>query len=114
MTSAASAAAAVLCLALAACDRPLEAVPLPVRGEAVAEDFGHFVEPGFPFITTTLDAREMAATVSTNNVAVRCIALILGDSTYACFDPDLLRMSLGWQGDFVSMSTMAQVSYRRE
>lgn len=70
-----------------------------------------FVEPGFPLITTTVDARELAAFMPEDNVAVRGIALPLGNDAYASFDPDLLRMSAGWTGDFVSMTTMAQVSY---
>jgi mono/diheme cytochrome c family protein len=40
------------------------------------------------------------------------VVLLLGDSTYAAFDPDLLRMAVGWRGEFLSMTTMAQVSYQ--
>lgn len=108
-------AGAVLLLTLTAGGRPLEAVLSTGSAstrQTSADDFAPFVEPGFPFITTTLDARVSAAAVSTNNVTVRCVALVLGDSTYACFDPDLLRMSLGWEGSFVSMNTMAQISYQ--
>ena len=70
-----------------------------------------FVESGFPFITTTVDASGRAPFMPERNLAVRGIALQLGNGAYASFDPDLLRMSAGWTGDFVSMSTMAQVSY---
>ena len=70
-----------------------------------------FVESDFPFITTTVDAEGLAPFMPERNVAVRGIALQLGNGAYASFDPDLLRMSAGWKGDFVSMSTMAQVSY---
>ncbi len=104
------AAAAVLALTLVSAERPLDGATA-ARARSHTDDFGPFVEPGFPFITTTIDARTMAASVSTNNVTVRCVALVLGDETYACFDPDLLRMSLGWSGNFVSMNTMAQISY---
>ena len=70
-----------------------------------------FVEPEFPFITTTVDAQGTAPFMPEDNVAVRGLALQLGNGAYASFDPDLLRMSVGWTGDFLSMSTMAQVSY---
>lgn len=70
-----------------------------------------FVEPEFPFLTTTVDAGGLASFLPERNRAVRGIAMPLGDSVYASFDPDLLRMSAGWTGAFVSMTTMAQVSY---
>lgn len=73
--------------------------------------FADFVEPGFPFIGSTVDARELGPGFSARNVTPRGVVLMLGDSTYATFDPDLLRMSVGWQGDFMSLTTMAQISY---
>lgn len=81
--------------------------------EWAAGGLAPFVEPDFPFITTTVDAGGLAPYVPERNVAVRGLALPLGHGAYASFDPDLLRMSAGWTGDFVSMSTMAQVSYDR-
>lgn len=79
--------------------------------EWAAGELAPFVEPDFPFITTTVDARGTAPFMPENNVAVRGLALRLGNGAYASFDPDLLRMSAGWTGEFVSLSTMAQVSY---
>lgn len=73
--------------------------------------FADFVEPDFPFIITTVDARHLAPAFPRENLAVRGIAIQLGNDAYTCFDPDLLRMSLGWHGAFVEMGTMAQVSY---
>lgn len=81
--------------------------------EWAAAGLGDFVEPGFPFITTTVDARGLAPFMPDSNVAVRGIALSLGNGAYAAFDPDLLRMTAGWTGDFLSMMTMAQVSYHQ-
>jgi type 1 glutamine amidotransferase/cytochrome c2/glucose/arabinose dehydrogenase len=81
--------------------------------EWAAGDLDTFVEPGFPFITTTVDAGGLAPFMPKRNVAVRGLALQLGNGAYASFDPDLLRMSAGWTGAFVSMSTMAQVSYEQ-
>lgn len=79
--------------------------------EWAAGGLAPFTEPDFPFISTTVDAQGLAPFMPDSNVAVRGIALQLGNDAYASFDPDLLRMSAGWTGDFVSMTTMAQVSY---
>lgn len=79
--------------------------------EWAAGELSGFVESDFPFIRTTVDAEGLAPFMPESNVAVRGVALRLGNGAYASFDPDLLRMSAGWTGDFVSMSTMAQVSY---
>jgi len=71
-----------------------------------------FVEPGFPFISTSLDARKLGAHFPDDNISARSLALQLGDSTYACFDTDLLRWSVGWTGKFLPMVLMAQISYK--
>jgi mono/diheme cytochrome c family protein len=70
-----------------------------------------FVEPGFPFFVTTLDAGGLGAAFPQRNLAVRCVVLMLGNDSYACFDTDLLRLSIAWRGRFMSLTTMAQVSY---
>ena len=70
--------------------------------------FAPFVEPGFPFIGTTVDARGLGAE---SNVATRGVVLFLGDDVFAAFDPDLLRMAIGWRGEFLELTTMAQISY---
>lgn len=77
-----------------------------------ADSLAPFVEPDFPFITTSVDARELGPGFPKNNVATRCLAIQLGNDSYACFDTDMLRWSVAWTGDFLSMVTMAQVSYR--
>ncbi|MEX2367859.1 MAG: DUF6797 domain-containing protein [Balneolaceae bacterium] len=71
-----------------------------------------FVEPDFPFITTSVDARDLGAAFPDDNITPRCLALQLGNDAYACFDTDLLRWSVGWTGEFLPMVTMAQISYR--
>ena len=87
----------------------LQAQRAPDSQFSIAE----FVEPDFPFITTTLDAGSLGNPFPERNVAVRCLVLMLGDETYACFDTDLLRISAIWHGEFMSMLTMAQVSYQK-
>ncbi|MCE6989640.1 DUF6797 domain-containing protein [Dyadobacter sp. CY323] len=71
-----------------------------------------FVEPGFPYISTSVDARKIGAGFPTDNQAARTFALQLGDSAYACFDTDQLRWSVAWTGKFLPMVLMAQISYK--
>ncbi|WP_163381548.1 DUF6797 domain-containing protein [Cyclobacterium sp. SYSU L10401] len=75
------------------------------------EEFAGFVEAGFPFITTSVDARELGEGFPENNISARVLALQLGNEAYACFDTDMLRWTVAWTGDFMPMVTMAQVSY---
>lgn len=75
-------------------------------------EFAPFVEREFPFITTSLMVSYNDELIPENNVVVRCIALLLGEESYACFDTDMLRWAAAWTGDFVPLETMGQVSYR--
>ncbi|NHE56273.1 c-type cytochrome [Cyclobacterium sp. GBPx2] len=75
------------------------------------EEFAGFVEPGFPFIATSMDARALGEGFPENNISARVLALQLGNEAYACFDTDMLRWTVAWTGDFMPMVTMAQVSY---
>jgi mono/diheme cytochrome c family protein len=96
-------------LLLPACGEEPEPISEVNYGEV---EFDPFVEREFPFITTSLlvsyDDGEL---IPENNVVVRCLALILGEESYACFDTDMLRWATAWTGDFVPMETMGQVSY---
>ena len=87
---------------------------VPVLWAQEASDtsmFADFVEPDFPFITTTIDAGDLAPLLPERNIAIRCVVVQLAHDAYTCFDPDLLRMAVGWTGDFLSLLTMAPVSY---
>lgn len=70
-----------------------------------------FVEPTFPFFSSVLDARDLGNGFPTNNLTPRGIILNLGHDCWACFDPDLLRVSAIWSGSSVSPVSMAQISY---
>lgn len=76
------------------------------------EHIAPFVEPDFPFITTSVDARELGPAFPDDNITPRCLALRLGEEAFACFDTDMLRWSAAWTGEFLPMVTMAQISYR--
>jgi glucose/arabinose dehydrogenase/cytochrome c2 len=75
-------------------------------------ELNQFVEPGFPFISTSIDARKLGNGFPKDNMAGRTLALQLGDSAYACFDTDLLRWSVAWTGKFLPMVLLAQISYK--
>lgn len=79
--------------------------------ELNAEELAPFVEPDFPFITTSVDARELGESFPEDNVTPRCLAIRLGTEAYSCFDTDMLRWSAAWTGDFIAMVNMAQISY---
>lgn len=61
--------------------------------------YGDWVEADFPFFSTVLDARDLGEGWPKNNLTPRGIVLNLGGNTWACFDTDLLRLALIWQGE---------------
>lgn len=74
-------------------------------------DIGEFVEPNFPFVSTSIDARKLGGGFPVDNQAARTLAIRLGDSAYVCFDTDLLRWSVAWTREFMPLGLMHQVSY---
>src|SRR5439155_16492657 len=82
-------------------------VPKVMSGTPLAE----WVEPDFPFFSSVLDARKAGATFPTNNLTPRGIILNLGQDCWACFDPDLLRVSAVWRGHGVTPKALAPGSY---
>ncbi|GAA4433337.1 hypothetical protein GCM10023091_06740 [Ravibacter arvi] len=73
---------------------------------------GSFVEKDFPYISTSMDASKLGASFPKDNISARTLALKLGDSSYVCFDTDLLRWTVAWTGEFLPMYLMPQVSYK--
>jgi cytochrome c2 len=109
---AAAAFVSVLCLMVAGCsEEPADERPVITEVNYDEVEFAPFVEREFPFITTSLLVTQNEELIPENNVVVRCIALILGEESYACFDTDMLRWAVAWTGEFVPMETMGQVSY---
>ena len=70
-----------------------------------------WVEPNFPFFSSVLDARKAGVGLPNNNLTPRGIVLNLGHDCWACFDPDLLRVSAVWRGKGVSPTALAPGSY---
>ena len=75
--------------------------------------YANWVEPDFPFFSSTLDARidRYPRPLLTNNVTPRGIILNLGNDCWACFDVDLLRMAAVWKGKGITEDGLAQKSY---
>src|SRR5690606_22073171 len=74
-------------------------------------EFAHFVEPDFPYITTSMDGRSLGEGLPKDNISARVLAVKLGENAAMAFDTDMLRWSAAWTGDFMPMVTMAQISY---
>jgi len=83
---------------------------------ALPSDFAEFVEPEFPYFSTTFDARHLGKEWPADNLTPRGIMLDLGQGVHACFDTDLLRFALVWKenkdGEWLTMNSMSAGSYR--
>ena len=76
-----------------------------------AAAFAPWVEPDFPFFSSVLDARKASAGLPADNLAPRGLILNLGHDCWACFDPDLLRVTAVWRGKGVAPKALAPGSY---
>jgi hypothetical protein len=81
--------------------------------DSPTKPWADFVEPGFPFFNSTVDARNAGPGFPADNVTPRGVVLQLGKSEWACFDTDLMRVSAAWTGGAVTPESMAQSSYQR-
>ena len=70
--------------------------PFPVLKEE--RPWANWIERDFPFFSSIVDAREAGSAFPKNNLTPRGLVLNLGHATWACFDPDLLRVSATAQG----------------
>ncbi|MEM6646678.1 MAG: DUF6797 domain-containing protein [Bacteroidota bacterium] len=74
--------------------------------------FADFVEPDFPFFTTTVILDTLGTDFAPRNRVARGLVLPAGDETYWLFDTDLLRMAAAWTGDStLALLAMPHVSY---
>jgi mono/diheme cytochrome c family protein len=88
--------------------------PRPAKASAAepaVTSLGDWVEPDFPFFSSVVDARKAGAGLPENNLTPRGIILNLGEDCWACFDPDLLRVSAVWRGPGLSARALAAGSY---
>lgn len=61
--------------------------------------YAEWTEPDLPFFSSVLDARDLGEGWPKDNLTPRGLILNLGHDIWACFDTDLLRISLIWQGE---------------
>ncbi|CAN5913589.1 hypothetical protein BH11VER1_BH11VER1_28090 [soil metagenome] len=61
--------------------------------------YGEWTEADFPFFSSVLDARGLGEGWPKDNLTPRGLILNLGHDMWACFDTDLLRIALIWQGE---------------
>lgn len=99
----------ILILSLFGCDQK-DAILID-KNDFESAELADFVEKDFPFINTSLNNRDLGAPFPKDNQVPRALVMLLGHDAYVGFDTDLLRWSVAWRGDFVSMTTVAQVSY---
>src|SRR4051812_42465408 len=85
----------------------------PSRNKATPLEWGTFIEKEFPFFSSVLDARNPGARWPTNNLTPRGVILNLSNECWACFDTELLRMSVIWQGAGITPRSMSQGSYHQ-
>ena len=80
---------------------------------AVAQDspYGSYIEADFPFLSSSVEARALGDGFPTDNLTVRGLVFPLGHHTYVCFDTDMLRLSVGWTGEFLSLGNVRMRSY---
>jgi glucose/arabinose dehydrogenase/cytochrome c2 len=90
------------------------------RGESLRLNMGigtidsteiSFVEKSFPYITIPLIAKNLGEGFPKENVVARGLAINLGNGLYTCFDTDLLRWAVAWEGSFPQLVLPAQGSY---
>ena len=79
---------------------------------AAEDPWAPWIEPNYPFFSSSLDLRGVAPGGTPQNITPRGIVLNLGHGCWACFDTELLRVAAIWQGGAVSTEALAQLSYQ--
>lgn len=78
-----------------------------------ADPWAPWLEPDFPFFSSTLDLRDVDPDSKPSNITPRGIVLNLGNEGWVCFDTELLRVSAIWSGNAVTEASLAQLSYQK-
>lgn len=86
---------------------------LLISASFAADPWAPWLEPDFPFFSSTLDLRDVDPGSKPNNITPRGIVLNLGNECWACFDTELLRVSAIWSGKSVTEASLAQLSYQK-
>jgi glucose/arabinose dehydrogenase/mono/diheme cytochrome c family protein len=78
-----------------------------------ATAWADWIEPGFPFFSSVLDARRAGPGFPAGNLTPRALVLRVGRDHWAGFDLDLLRVAAIWRGNGVTATALAPGSYKR-
>lgn len=81
--------------------------------QAQASEWGDWVERGFPFFSSVLDAGRAGAGVPARNLTPRGLVLRIGSDHWVGFDTDLLRVAAMWRGKGVTAKALAPGSYHQ-
>ncbi len=71
-----------------------------------------WIEPEYPFFSSSLDLRDADPSSVPMNVTPRGLVLNLGHGCWACFDTELLRLSAVWTGKGVTPEALGPLSYQ--
>lgn len=106
-------AAAALAIGAVACASYAVSRPMLAARQAAIplQNWGAWVEPGHPFFSSIIDARNVGAGFPTNNLTPRGLVLNLGRGHWVGFDTDLLRVAAIWRGESVTPRALAPGSY---
>ena len=76
-----------------------------------ADRYAPWIEPEFPFFSSSLDLRAIQPRAKPFNVIPRGIVLNLGHDCWACFDTELLRVAAVWRGRGVTPEGLGPLTY---
>ncbi len=90
----------------------LVALLAPIVAGAAEPKWAPWVEPEFPFFSSSLDLRDAGPKSVPMNITPRGLILNLGHEWWACFDTELLRISAIWKGKGVTPEALGPLSYQ--
>jgi cytochrome c2 len=88
------------------------ALPFFAVSALAADKWAPWIEPDFPFFSSSLDLRDKGPKSVPMNITPRGIVLNLGHDCWACFDTELLRVSAIWKGKGVTPEALGPLSYQ--
>jgi mono/diheme cytochrome c family protein len=86
---------------------------VPASRRAQTSEWGEWVERGFPFFSSVLDAGRAGAGFPAKNLTPRGLVLRIGGDHWVGFDTDLLRVAAMWRGKGVTANALAPGSYHQ-
>ena len=85
---------------------------LYITSLAAEDRYAPWVQPDFPFFSSSLDLRGLQPDARPFNVTPRGLVLNLGHDCWACFDTDLLRVAAVWRGRGVTPEALGPLTWQ--